>query len=240
MDQSKEQASFVSDFKKNQEKRFEELVTNRKVRLRSSIFDLPEFEGTPLISCIVLVNAQAGLSNLESFIKDEMPNKDLEMIFLISKGLEISKLARDRLAVHRFDLSEANLSTWMNQTAIHSKGKIIGLMPSIENLQSAQLLEVGKKIENSEKNSVQILESKTELTGVAMTRDLYYLAHGLDELIENVNVSHLDLTLRVEMLGGQIEGSGRPRSDLTRQAEKNVRSGRLTVNHGLDTFISAN
>ena len=239
MDKPKEQASFISDFKEDQDKQFVDLSKNRRVRLRSSIFDLPEFVSAPLISVVVLVRTQEQLSDLEFFIEGT-PNDEFEIIFVIPNRLEISQLMYKHANIHKIDLSQANHSTWLNQAAKKTKGKIICLMTSIKNFKLDQLLETGRKIENCENNLVHLLKSQTELIGVAMTRDLYYLAHGVDELIEDINVFLADLVLRVEMLGGQIGGANWPRRDIPVRAEKNVRTGRLTVNHGLTTFISDN
>lgn len=240
MDQPKGQAPFISDFKKNQEKQFADLSANRRVRLRSSIFDLPEFATTPLLSAVILVQSHEEVSSLQSFIEEGMSNEQLEIILMVPDGLEMPQSISDGADIHRFDLSQANLTTWMNRMAKRTKGKVICLVSLGKNFKSDLIMSIGPKIENSENNLVQILESKAELIGIAMTRDLYYLGHGMDELIEDVNVALLDLTLRVEMLGGQVEGANWPRGDIPAKAEKNIRSGRLTINQGLTTFTSDN
>ena len=232
----REEAGFIRDFKENQMKEFKQLLKARRLRLRSPVFDLPEFDEKPLVSMVVLVNSKAELKRAEAFIKQNDSNKDIQMALLCVDDLTLQEFGKDEFTSYKVNLEEANRAAWLNQFAVKMSGKIICLISTPENFDVKILFEMTARIKSHTNNQICLHDFQKRITGIAMASDAFYLARGLDELIEDVEISILDLGLRLEMLGCQVNSSIWPMPGVPSLAEKNIRNGRLTVNQGLGAF----
>jgi len=233
--EKRKEASFIAEFKENREMQYHQFLSDRRLRLRSSVFDLPEFAKNPMVSFVILINSQDEFSKVEAFIKKYTSDMDLQIVLLCLDGLVLPKSGVE-LTIHSIDLKIANPASWLNQFAVNMIGKILCLMVSFENFDGGKLLDMINKIKDNESSQLYVHDSLGRVTGIAMACDAFYLARGLDELIEDVEIALLDLALRMEMLGCQIEARIWPQLDIPSMAEKNIRIGRLTVNQGSGSF----
>ncbi|MCP4456765.1 MAG: hypothetical protein GY816_01865 [Cytophagales bacterium] len=232
----REEASFILDFKKNREKQYYQFLKNKKLRLRSAVFDLPEFASSPIVSFVFLVNTQNEMKLAEAFIKKQSAKNDVEIALLCSESVELPKLNEDEIIVHRSKLKTANHATSLNQLGVKTSGKIICLLSNFGSLEDDILFGMVNSIKDSDANLVCMHEHQKRFTGIAMASDTFYLARGMDELIQDLEIGLLDLGLRMEMLGCQISANNWPMPKIPLKAEKNSRAGRFTVNQGSDSF----
>lgn len=232
----KKEAPFIADFKRNQEKKYNQFLKNRRVRFRSAVFDLPEFAKSPLVSMVIWVNSQSEWARVENFIKKNAENKDLQLAILYANSLVLPELNAVDLTTYPVNLDTANHSTWINQIAVKMSGKIICLMEIFEDFDSNKLFEMIDEIKENKNSQLWIHATPDKLTGLAMACDAYYLARGLDELIEAVEIAFFDLALRVEMSGAEVNSTFWSRLQIPTRAKKNIQARRLTVNQGSPIF----
>ena len=130
-----------------------------------------------------------------------------------------------------FDPSMENIAMAINRRAVSLQAKVIILFPEPELADQLNSAEVFNVIATSEWNVGVVLGSR-ETLGVALSMDMFLLARGLDELIENPSEAIADLILRLDLLGVNIQGKeivGSLRS-------VNVDKGELLVNFGSPNF----
>lgn len=232
----KEEAEFILDFKKNQKRKFEQLLKARRLRLRSSVFDLPEFSEKPLVSLVILINTEEEWEKAEAFMEEITSNQEIQIAFLYLDGLTLREFGRDEVTCYKLNLQEENQAMWFNRMAVEMSGKIICLMTTIAGLDKEALFEMTEGIRTHGDNQIYLHDFQGKTTRIAMACDTFYLARGLDGLMEEVEISILDLALRVEILGSQVSASTWPMLEIPISAGKNVQKGRLIVNQESTIF----
>ncbi len=218
------------DFKKNLERQYAQLINNRQSRFRSSVFELPEFANSLMISVVVLVKDELELERAELFIQSCIDEKDIQITILLKNGLSIQNSFRKQLDVLPLNLERDNHASSMNRVAVNLSGKIICLQSSLENFNTVRLQEIVDKIKKNDMSQICTQNTHNRMTSIAMACDVFYLTGGLDELFEDLDICFLDLALRAEMLGNEINSTIWPMPDIPSRAEKNCRKGRLKVN----------
>ena len=91
MDQPREEALFISVFKKDREKQYNQFMKSRKLRLRSAVFELPEFEDSPLVSVAIFLNSEDQVQRAETFIKKYKANTDVQIAISCSDNPAVVK-----------------------------------------------------------------------------------------------------------------------------------------------------
>lgn len=236
MDQPQQEASFISTFKKNREKQYNQFLKVRRARLRSPVFDLPEFDESPLLSIVLLVKSHIDFKIAQDFIKSNSSSKEVEISILFKEDQKEFKPPTSQVANQQVDLKVANYSTSLNEMVIKATGKVVCLFLELSNLNESELFEMVDQIKESESNLVCIQEHNKKVSVMVMTSEIFLLARGIDELIKDLDIGLLDLGMRAEMLGCQIMAPTWPILDIPFRAVKNTKVGRLAVNQGTDKF----
>lgn len=127
----------------------------------------------------------------------------------------------------KVDLNK-NSNESMNVLLLAASSKVICI--ALGTIDSDQISSVYTKIESSKHDLIVCHEEYC-----AMSFELFFLAQGLDELLEKPNDAILDLALRAELLGGTLSSKWVYEA-ASAVAKKNIEKGRLIVNRGSSNF----
>jgi len=182
------------------------LLKDREIKFRSPVFDMPEFEDSPLASVCQLFSATNSHSDFPKeweFLEVEEPSKNKNDCMLL------------------------------NELGLASSGKIIFLISHPDGFSKTTLVQMSENILTSER-SVVCLDINEDAGCLALTTDLFYALRGVDELLKSVTDGLTDLALRAELIGATIESKVEFRDNP--KAKRNIQKGRVVVNQGSPVF----
>jgi len=203
-------------------KRVMRLKKNRIQRFRSPIFVLPEFADSPMLTVIVYATSQEELNQLAG-VTLELTN---EWIVVSADDLHA-----DGFKMVKQNPMTENACMALNKAAVDSKGKIIAIFSSAQALLERAPDQWVKSIIESDEH-VLVVSFQDRGSAIAVTRDMFLLGRGLDEMLADVPTAMQDFALRASLLGARPDKPFTPNA----LAKMNVDKGELMVNEGSDTF----
>lgn len=205
-------------------RRVAKLEKNRIQRFRSPIFVLPEFADCPMLSVIVYAQSQEEVEQI-SRVKSTIGISS-EWIVVSTNDIRSETVS----CISQNEQTE-NVCMGLNKAAVHSTGKIIALFTSAQALLHVPLDEWVATISIHE---LHVLEASFEGSSgaIAVTRDMFLLGRGLDEMLEEANIAMQDFALRASLLGARLDKEFMPAPT----ARMNVDMGKLMVNEGSENF----